>query len=124
MTTRADRKKAYRRGHLAEWVAIGWLSLKGYRILAHRYKTGVGEVDVIARRRRTIAFVEVKFRRTNEDALLAVTPGGQKRIIAASRTWLSGMDDVADCVFRYDILTIAPWRIPLHHVSAFEANTS
>ncbi len=101
---------------------MAWLILKGYRILDRRYKTKVGEVDIIARRGRTVAFVEVKFRRTTENALLAVTPHNQRRIVAASRIWLSGKDRLANCVFRYDILTIAPWRRPFHHISAFDAN--
>jgi Uncharacterised protein family UPF0102 len=57
-----DRKKAHGLGIRAERVAVGLLRLKGYRILARRYQVREGEIDIVARRGDTVAFVEVKVR--------------------------------------------------------------
>jgi hypothetical protein len=61
---RQDRRSAYRRGHFAEFAAAALLCLKGYRLLARRYRTPLGEIDLIAKRGRLVAFVEVKARPT------------------------------------------------------------
>ena len=66
------RRLAEKRGRAAETVAAWWLRLRGWRILARRVRTPVGEVDLIARRRRTLAFVEVKARATAEQLDLAI----------------------------------------------------
>ncbi|MEP3278620.1 MAG: YraN family protein [Stappiaceae bacterium] len=121
---KTDRKKAYLRGHMAEWVAVIWLSFKGYRILARRFKTGRGEIDIIARRGNTVAFVEVKYRRSLDEALLAVTVTNQKRIIAASNIWLSGRNNLATCTYRYDIFAVMPRRRPVHLENAFSAEVN
>jgi putative endonuclease len=68
------RQTNYLRGMVAEIYAIVILTLKGYRVLAWRYKTPVGEVDIVARRGRTIAFIEVKLRPDTETALYAISP--------------------------------------------------
>jgi putative endonuclease len=73
----AVRREAERRGRRAESLAVWLLRLKGYRLLARRYKTSVGEIDLIARRGRTIAFVEVNSRPTMEEATEAATPAGR-----------------------------------------------
>ena len=70
---RADRRLAERRGRRAETLAAWYLRLKGYRILARRYRTPVGEIDLIVRRGRLVAFVEVKRRPTEAEAAEAVT---------------------------------------------------
>ena len=58
----ARRRKAYRLGFLAEWIAAGFLLIKGYRIIALRYAAHSGEIDIIALRRDVVVFVEVKAR--------------------------------------------------------------
>jgi putative endonuclease len=69
MTTRIERgRKAYRLGHLAETRCVWYLRLKGYRILSRRFKTPVGEIDIVARHRGTLVFVEVKARADVEAA--------------------------------------------------------
>ena len=77
--TEADprRRKAERRGRRAELIAAWYLRLKLYRVLARRYRTPVGEIDLIVRRGRTIVFVEVKHRPSEAEALEAVPPAGR-----------------------------------------------
>lgn len=80
-----ERVAAFRTGISAESRAAAYLMAKGYRILAKRYRTPHGEIDIVARRRNLIAFVEVKARASLDDAAFAVTPRQQQRIIDAAR---------------------------------------
>lgn len=114
-----DRRKAFRRGHMAEYVAAVWLMLKGYRILAMRYKTPLGEIDIIARKGKLIVCVEVKARKSFEQAVFAVSPSAQNRIRAASELWLSRQREGARLSLRYDIIAIVPLRLPRHMAGAF-----
>ena len=66
------RKRAESRGRRAEWIAVWWLRLFGYRVLARRARQRVGEIDIVARRGRTLAFVEVKARPDRAQAAEAV----------------------------------------------------
>src|ERR1043165_7036152 len=78
-----ERVAAFRTGLSAEARAVAWLTAKGYRILARRFRSPYGEIDIVARRRNLLAFVEVKARATLDDAAWAVTPRQQARIITA-----------------------------------------
>ena len=80
-----ERVAAFRTGISAESRAAAYLMAKGYRILAKRFRTPHGEIDIVARRRNLIAFVEVKARATLDDAAFAVTQRQQQRIIDAAR---------------------------------------
>tara|TARA_B100001750_G_C15422553_1_gene553748 strand:- start:615 stop:986 length:372 start_codon:yes stop_codon:yes gene_type:complete len=79
----------YNRGKWAEYYAAVYLLVKGYRISEFRYKTKVGEIDIVARKRNTIIFVEVKYRQDEEKALTAVVPQAQKRIRRAAEHYLN-----------------------------------
>ncbi|MBW6423421.1 YraN family protein [Rhizobium sp. XQZ8] len=114
-----DRRKAYRRGHLSEYLAALYLMAKGYRILAIRYRTRLGEIDLIARRRDLIVFVEVKARASEIDAVDAVGYDTQRRIRAASDIWLSKRRDAGTLSQRYDVIAVLPWRMPRHFPDAF-----
>lgn len=81
--TRA-RRAAEARGRWAEWLAMAWLAAKGYRLLDHRARTAAGEIDLVACRGEWIAFVEVKARRTLEEALGAIGPRQRRRIERAA----------------------------------------
>ncbi|MCA1969007.1 unnamed protein product [Ciceribacter sp. T2.26MG-112.2] len=113
------RKRAERRGRWSEWTAALYLMLKGYRILAMRYRVRAGEVDIIARRGELVAFVEVKARRDLKAAVDAVTFASQDRIRAAGDHWLARQPDVARLSLRYDIVAITPWKLPRHYEGAF-----
>lgn len=115
----SGRRRAERRGHLAEYVAVLYLLLKGYRILALRHRTRIGEIDVIARKGDLIAFVEVKSRREASLSVDAVTAQSQRRIRAASDLWLARQKDGHLLSSRYDIIAVAPFAWPVHFRDAF-----
>lgn len=115
-----SRQKAYRAGLFAESLASFWLRLKGWRILARRYRAATGEIDIIARRRDVVAFIEVKARRTFDEALLAISPASQRRIAAASRIWLAANPRAAAMTLRFDAVLIAPGKLPRHVENAFQ----
>ena len=86
-----SRRRGWRRfapGYRPKASAAAYLMAKGYRILAKRFRTPHGEIDIVARRRNLLAFVEVKARATLDDAAYAVTPRQQARIIDAAQAWL------------------------------------
>src|SRR5215210_7534499 len=84
----AARLAAFRTGLSAESRAAAFLMAKGYRILAKRFRTPYGEIDIVARRRNLVAFIEVKARASLDEAAYAVTPRNQRRIIDAAQAWL------------------------------------
>jgi putative endonuclease len=117
------RVAAFRTGLSAEARAAAWLMAKGYRILAKRFRTPYGEIDIVARRRNLVAFIEVKARATLDDAAYAVTPRQQARIINAAQAWLMAHPEHADFEQRFDALLIAPRSLPRHLLAAFDAST-
>jgi putative endonuclease len=118
-----ERVAAFRTGVSAETRAAAWLMAKGYRILAKRFRSPYGEIDIVARRRNLLAFVEVKARATLDDAAYAVTPRQQRRIIDAAQAWLMTHPEHADFELRFDVLLIAPRCLPRHLLAAFDAST-
>jgi putative endonuclease len=117
------RVEAFRTGISAEAQAAALLMAKGYRILAKRFRTPHGEIDIVARRRNLVAFVEVKARNSLDEAAYAVTPRQQARIIAAAQIWLMAHPEHAEYDLRFDAMLIAPRRLPRHVLSAFDAST-
>lgn len=111
--------KAYRRGHVSEWLAAAALLLKGYRILARRHRTRLGEIDLIVRRGDLVAMVEVKARRTLTEAMEAVGPLAERRISAAADLWLARQRDHARLSIRFDLVAVLPWRWPVHVENAW-----
>lgn len=116
---REKRKRAFQRGHVAEYFAAAALLLKGYRIVAMRYRTPRGEIDIIARKGNLAVFVEVKAREKEAAALDAVSASAQQRIRAASDLWLARQPDYASLSQRYDIVAVLPGRWPRHFLDAF-----
>ncbi|MBB36593.1 MAG: YraN family protein [Hirschia sp.] len=110
-----QRHARERHGRNAEELAKWALRLKGYRILAHRVRYNVGEIDLIAARGKTLAFVEVKARRTLGAALDAVRPQAWMRIARTAEAWCAKHPDLADHDWRYDLMAVTPWRWPTHH---------
>jgi putative endonuclease len=117
-----ERVAAFRTGLSAETRAAAYLMAKGYRILAKRFRTPYGEIDIVARRRNLIVFVEVKARESLDDAAYAVTPRQQARIIAAAQIWLMAHPEHEGYDLRFDAMLIAPRRLPRHVLSAFDAS--
>ncbi|WP_404286918.1 YraN family protein [Microvirga sp. RSM25] len=125
MTSALERRRAtFLRGHRAEWIALLFLVMKGYRPLARRYAASGGEIDLIVVRGDTIAFVEVKARGLMDDALSAITARKRQRFSRAVRTWLTRNAWAQGKTWRADAVFIAPKRWPRHIVSAFELEIS
>lgn len=117
---RPDKIAAFRTGISAESRAAAFLLVKGYRIVARRWKSPLGEIDIVARRRRVLVFVEVKARATLDDATESVTPRQRRRIAAAAEIWLAQNPDDSIQDIRFDAMLIAPGKLPRHIPAAFE----
>jgi putative endonuclease len=117
------RQTAFRLGVSAEGRAALLLAAKGYRELARRWKSPLGEVDLVMRRGKTIVFVEVKARARLDDAAWAVLPRQQRRIVGAAEAWLAVHPEHAGYDVRFDAVLVAPRRLPQHIEAAFEAET-
>jgi putative endonuclease len=124
VTNSLERQRAFRRGHVAETAAAWLLRCKGYRIVARRVRTPLGEIDIIVRRGRTTAFVEVKQRPTPAAALEAVTPRQARRLVGAARYWLTVQSpaSTAGADWRFDIVVVSPYLLPRHLPNAFGAD--
>jgi putative endonuclease len=116
------RVAAFRTGLSAESRAAAFLMAKGYRILAKRFRTPYGEIDLVARKRNLLAFIEVKARASLDDAAYAVTPRQQARIIDAAQAWLMTHPEHAEFELRFDAMLIAPKSLPRHLLAAFDAS--
>jgi putative endonuclease len=108
-----SRRAAERGGRRAESLAAWWLRLKGWTILARRVRTPVGEVDLVARRGRTVAFVEVKARATGAEAAVALDDWRLRRVAAAAEALASRYAGAGDDI-RIDAMLIVPRRLPRH----------
>ena len=118
---RPERLAAFRLGISAESRAALVLIAKAYRIVARRWKTPFGEIDIVARRRNDLVFVEVKAREQFDDAAEAVTERTRQRIVAAAKMWLAHRPQDAQCAIRFDVILVAPGKMPRHIVNAFDA---
>src|SRR3989440_8663523 len=105
---RPDRQVTFRTGISAESRAAALLIAKGFRILARRWKSPVGEIDIVARRRHLLIFVEVKAREHLDDAAWSVTDRQRSRIIAAAETYLAWVPDERIHDIRFDAVLVAP----------------
>jgi putative endonuclease len=117
-----ERVAAFQTGLSAESRAAALLMVEGYRIMAKRFRTPHSEIDLVAKRRNLIAFIEVKARASLEEAAYAVTPRQQTRIINAAQAWLAAHPDHAELELRFDAILIAPRRLPRHLLAAFDAS--
>jgi putative endonuclease len=107
------RQRAERGGRRAERLAALWLQLKGWKILGRRVRTPVGEVDLVARRGRTVAFVEVKARATAQEAGLALDEYRLRRVAAAAEALAPRFARDGDDI-RLDAVFVVPRRLPRH----------
>lgn len=119
---RIERQVAFRVGISAESRAAALLIAKGFRILARRWKSPLGEIDIVARRRRLLVFVEVKARENLDDAAWSVTGRQRARIIGAAEAWLAAHPDPNIQDIRFDAMLVAPGRVPKHIAAAFDAS--
>ena len=115
-----SRRAARAFGLRAETVAALLLKARLYRILARNYRVQGGEIDVIAKRGRTIVFVEVKARGDIDDAAIAITPQKQRRFSRAANRWLATNPWAMTYTLRADAILLAPGRLPRLVENAFE----
>ncbi|MDB5588729.1 MAG: YraN family protein [Devosia sp.] len=116
------RIAAHRGGHRAEALAAWFLRLQLYRIIAARYKTPVGEIDLIATRFGVTVFVEVKARRQKSGYAEALEAVNTSRISRAAQYWLAKHPAQAETPFRFDVIFLAPRSWPRHVINAFDAS--
>jgi putative endonuclease len=115
----SDRTRRYRLGRYAESISVWHLRLRGYRVLDRRYRTPVGEIDIIAQRGNLIAFIEVKARRTKTLAIESITPKQRHRIRRAAGAFLGAHPTLTHCDLRFDIIMVTPWALPAHLTDAW-----
>jgi len=115
-----ERVAAFNTGISVESRAAAFLVAKGYRILVRRFRTPVGEIDIIARRFNTLVFVGVKAGATLDGAAESITDRSKLRIIAAAEAWLARNPDFGQYDMRFDAMLVAPGKIPRHITAAFE----
>lgn len=108
-----------RRGRAAEAAALALLLVKGYLPVARRFRSPAGEIDLIVRRGRLVAYVEVKARRTAQSAAEAVGPAQRRRIARAAEDFLKRRPDLARLDQRFDVVLVVPWRPPRHLADAW-----
>ena len=114
-------KTNHSRGLVAELVAALLLQAKCYRIIAKRQKTPVGEIDIIASRGNTLAIIEVKLRGNMDSSLESVSTRQRQRLERAAGYYLAGKPQYINKTVRFDFIALAPWRMPRHIISAWEA---
>ncbi len=122
MSVRSRAITGYKKGLIAEEIAAWLLRFKGYRIVARRYKTPVGEIDLIARKGTVIVFVEVKARQNLTVALGAVTPAMQRRITRAAQWFVANYPACTGHDMRFDLLALAPPFFVRHLDNAWQAD--
>ena len=116
------RIAAYLDGQRGETLAAWWLRLQLYRIVAQRYKTPVGEIDLIAERFGVTAFVEVKTRRHAFGFAEALEAVNQQRISRAAQYWLARQHGRPETTLRFDVIFLAPRQWPRHLKNAFDGS--
>ena len=118
-----NRQAAERRGRVAETLACWYLRLKGWRILAQRARVPGGEVDIVARRARVLAFVEVKARASQEAAAFALDEWRLRRVVVAAERLAPRFMRPGDDI-RIDALFIVPGRWPRHLANVWQGDSS
>ncbi len=120
--TLASRRQAFRRGHAAELLCLWHLRLRGYRILARRFRVPSGEIDLIARRGRVVAAIEVKARANLATASESVSGRQRRRVARALEHFLALRPELAGLAPRFDVMLVAPGRLPQHVADAWRGD--
>ncbi len=121
--SKARRKIAEKIGRRAEYLAALLLQCKGYIIVERRWKSRLGEIDLIVRRGKTLVFTEIKYRKTGANAH-ALSPFQADRLVRAASLYISMHPLDMDMQTRFDLLLLGPWKLPRHIKGAFMANTN
>jgi putative endonuclease len=119
----ARRQRAQRRGRLAEWLSLWHLRLHGWRIVARGWRCPSGEIDILAQRGGVLAVIEVKSRGEIGNAALALAPRQRRRIARAAEAFLLSRPDLARLDLRFDLMLVAPLRLPKHWRGAWRVDS-
>ena len=117
-----ERQKAERRGRFAELLCRWHLRLRGWRIIASHWRCPAGEIDILARRGRVLAIIEVKLRRDLVSAAESILPRQRRRISRAASAFLMTRPDLAALTLRFDVMLVAPARPPRHLAGAWRTD--
>jgi putative endonuclease len=120
--TTTSRRRAERRGRLAEWLCLWHLRLRGWRILARGWRCPAGEIDILARRGNILAIIEVKSRGAVAVAAAALPARQRRRIARAAEAFLMARPDLAGLDLRFDLMLVAPRRLPRHWRGAWRVD--
>jgi putative endonuclease len=113
------RRRAERRGRVAERLCLWHLRLRCWRIVARQWRCPSGEIDILARRGGVLAVIEVKRRAGLAAAAEALSPRQRRRIERAAEVYLATRPDLAGLALRFDLMLVTPWRLPLHWAGAW-----
>ena len=116
------RQRAQRRGRVAEWLCLWHLRLHGWRILARSWRCPAGEIDILARRGKVLAVIEVKSRGELATAASALMPRQRRRIARAAEAFLIRHPEFASLDLQFDLMLVAPRRLPRHWRGAWRAD--
>ena len=116
------RRQAQRRGRVAEWLCLWHLRLHDWRILARDWRCPAGEIDILARRGKVLAVIEVKLRGEIATAAAALAPRQRRRISRAAEAFLLQRSDLTGLDLRFDLMLVAPLRLPRHWRGAWRAD--
>ena len=108
-----NRRAAEQQGRSGERIAAWWLRLQGWRIVGERVRTRRGEVDLIARRGRTLAFIEVKTRGDAASLAIAIDEYRLRRVVDSAHALVARYGAGAEDI-RIDVMLVRPWRVPVH----------
>ena len=117
--TEAAKKSAYRYGRLAEQFSCLKLRLTGYTILQRGFQAAGGEIEIIARRGNILAFIEVKARKSMDEAAHALGPAQRRRIERTALAYLARNNNLTDLDPRFDLIMLSPRRWPRHQAGAW-----
>jgi putative endonuclease len=116
------RLRARRRGRIAEALCRWHLRLRGWRIVAAGWRCPAGEIDILARRSGVLAAIEVKSRQDFATSIEAITPRQRRRIARAAEAFLMTRPDLAAMALRFDVMVVAPRRLPRHLPGAWRSD--
>lgn len=119
MRTTDKRRRRVRFGRFAETLCAWHLRLRGYRILARRFRTPLGEIDIVARRGGLVAFIEVKARRDLVQASESLSARQRHRITRAAAMYMQKQPPLQELDQRFDVMLVAPWSAPRHVIDAW-----
>ena len=123
--TKSKKIKAYRLGHYAEYLFVIVLSIKGYAIKERRYRSPLGEIDIIAKKGRTTIFCEVKARKDYVTAVESLSEKQRQRISRSAEYYMSHLkmnnanNKIENEIYRCDMILVMPWRWPVHIKNAW-----